>query len=228
MNEIERNRMPDKIIKFTTILTALKKHLMMIISLTIVTTVLGSSYILFLATPQYEAQTQIIAKISDSSAQALAGQVQANTQMASTIAQVMVSPTILEDVKSELQLSKSVAEIKSGLTATAGTSSQMITLTVKDSNPYTAAKIANSTANVFTKRAPSLLNVSNISVLATAQPNTTPTAPNKSLWIIMSAGLGLILGVFIALLLTLFNTKISDESDIDEIGLSNLGSISKI
>lgn len=112
--------MPDKIIKFSSILEILKKHLMMIVSLTLVAAVLGASYSFFLVTPNYEAQTQVIAKISDSSAQALAGQVQANTQMATTVAQVMVSPTILEDVKNELQLSKSVNEIKSEITATAG------------------------------------------------------------------------------------------------------------
>lgn len=220
--------MPDKIIKFSSILETLKKHMMMIVSLTLVAAVLGASYSFFLVTPNYEAQTQVIAKISDSSAQALAGQVQANTQMATTVAQVMVSPTILEDVKNELQLSKSVNEIKSEITATAGTSSQMITLTVSDSNPYIAAKIANTTASVFTKRAPKLLNVSNISVLATAQPNTTPTSPNKPLLIAISAGMGLILGVLIALVRTLFNTKVSATSDLEEIGISNLGSISKI
>lgn len=220
--------MPDKIIKFSSILETLKKHMTMIVSLTLVAAVLGASYSFFLVTPNYEAQTQVIAKISDSSAQALAGQVQANTQMATTVAQVMVSPTILEDVKNELQLSKSVNEIKSEITATAGTSSQMITLTVSDSNPYIAAKIANTTASVFTKRAPKLLNVSNISVLATAQPNTTPTSPNKPLLIVISAGMGLILGVLIALVRTLFNTKVSATSDLEEIGISNLGSISKI
>ncbi|NCE77087.1 polysaccharide biosynthesis protein [Anaerotruncus sp. X29] len=202
--------------------------MMMIVSLTLVAAVLGASYSFFLVTPNYQAQTQVIAKISDSSAQALAGQVQANTQMATTVAQVMVSPTILEDVKEELQLSKSVAEIKKEITATAGASSQMITLTVSDSNPYIAAKIANTTASVFTKRAPKLLNVSNISVLATAQPNTTPTSPNKPLLIVISAGMGLILGVLIALVRTLFNTKVSATSDLEEIGISNLGSISKI
>lgn len=220
--------MPDKIIKFSSILETLKKHMMMIVSLTLVAAVLGASYSFFLVTPNYQAQTQVIAKISDSSAQALAGQVQANTQMATTVAQVMVSPTILEDVKEELQLSKSVAEIKKEITATAGASSQMITLTVSDSNPYIAAKIANTTASVFTKRAPKLLNVSNISVLATAQPNTTPTSPNKPLLIVISAGMGLILGVLIALVRTLFNTKVSATSDLEEIGISNLGSISKI
>ena len=220
--------MPDKIIKFTTILTALKKHVWTILSFAVITTILGASYVLFLATPQYQAQTQIIAKISDTSSTAFAGQVQANTQMASTIAQVMVSPTIIEEVKDELQLSKSVNEIRAELTATAGTSSQMVTLTVKDSNPYIAAKIANSVANVFTKRAPILLNVSNISILATAQPNTTPTAPNKSLLIMLSAGLGVFLGIIVVLIKTLFNTKISSESDFEELEISNLGTISKI
>ena len=220
--------MPDKIIKFTTILTALKKHVWTILSFAVITTILGASYVLFLATPQYQAQTQIIAKISDTSSTAFAGQVQANTQMASTIAQVMVSPTIIEEVKDELQLSKSVNEIRAELTATAGTSSQMVTLTVKDSNPYIAAKIANSVANVFTKRAPSLLNVSNISILATAQPNTTPTAPNKSLLIMLSAGLGVFLGTIVVLIKTLFNTKISSESDFEELEISTLGTISKI
>ena len=71
--------MPDKILQFTAIIQILKKNIFLIFLTTIITTLIGCSYLFFLATPQYSSQTQVIAKVEagDNNA-ALAGQVQAN------------------------------------------------------------------------------------------------------------------------------------------------------
>ena len=220
--------MPDKILQFTTIMQLLKKNLILIVATTMIGVAIGATYLFFIATPQYESQTQVIAKVANNDTSALAAQVQANSQMATTIAQVMTSQSILEQVKKNLDLNMSTQALKAEMLTSTTTTSQVVTLTVKDSNPYIAAKIANETAKVFTEKADSLLNVTNIGLLATAYPNTTPVAPSKTKGLAISAIAGLVLGVLIALVRTLFNTKISSESDFEAIGISHIGSISKL
>ncbi|MDG5049590.1 YveK family protein [Lactococcus lactis] len=221
--------MPDKILQFTAIIQILKKNIFLIFLTTIITTLIGCSYLFFLATPQYSSQTQVIAKVEagDNNA-ALAGQVQANSQMSTTIAQVMTSQSVLQEVIKNLGLNKTVSELKAEMTPTTTSSSQVVTLTVKDTNPYIAARIANETATVFTKKASKLLNVSNIGILAVAYPNTTPMSPNKKKGIAISVIAGLVIGFLISFVKTLFNTKVTDESDLEFLGISQLGSISKL
>lgn len=55
--------MPDKILQFTAIIQILKKNIFLIFLTTIITTLIGCSYLFFLATPQYSSQTQVIAKV---------------------------------------------------------------------------------------------------------------------------------------------------------------------
>ena len=74
--------------------------------------------------------------------------------------------------------------------------------------------------------APKLTNVSTVSVLAEAEPNQTPTSPNKTL--IVSAGviIGMAMGMLLSLTLTLFSTKVQSQSDLDALELTTLGQIS--
>ena len=105
----------DKIVTLGNILSIFKKNFVLISLTTILISVMGISYSMFLATPKYTASTQLIAKVSTDDNASLAGQVQAASQMSTTLAQVLVSPTIIEDVKTNLHINKSVSDIKQNL-----------------------------------------------------------------------------------------------------------------
>lgn len=218
----------DKIITFENILSIFKKNLGLIFLTTLLVSVVGTSYSMFLATPKYTASTQLIAKVSNNDGDSFAGQVQAANQMSTTLAQVLVSPTIIKDAKENLHINKSVSDIKKNLNVTASPTSQVVTLTVTDTNAYTASDMANEISKVFIKKAPELMNVSNISILAKAQPNTIPTSPNKKLIIIGSVLAGFIIGILLSMSKVLLNTKIQTQSDLEEMDMNYLGGISKI
>lgn len=218
----------DKIITLENILSIFKKNFGLIFLTTLLVSVAGISYSMFLATPKYTASTQLIAKVSSNDGASLAGQVQATNQMSTTLAQVLVSPTIIKDVKTNLHINKSVSDIKQNLNVTASTTSQVVTLTVTDTNAYAASDMANEISKVFIKKAPELMNVSNISILADAQPNTIPTSPNKKLIIIGSVLAGFILGLVLSMSKVLLSTKIQTQSDLEAMDMNYLGGISKI
>ncbi|MFZ2809878.1 MAG: Wzz/FepE/Etk N-terminal domain-containing protein, partial [Lactococcus raffinolactis] len=149
------------------IINIIRKRLGLILFSTFVVLVLGSIYTFFIATPVYTATTQLVVKLPNSdNSSAYAGQVAGNIQMANTINQVIVSPVILDKVQSNLNLPSNAFQKQ--VTATTLTNSQVITLTVKYSNPYVAQKIADETANIFSMEAANLLNVTNVNILSKA------------------------------------------------------------
>ena len=204
------------------IINIIRKRLGLILFSTFVVLVLGSIYTFFIATPVYTATTQLVVKLPNSdNSSAYAGQVAGNIQMANTINQVIVSPVILDKVQSNLNLPSNAFQKQ--VTATTLTNSQVITLTVKYSNPYVAQKIADETANIFSMEAANLLNVTNVNILSKAKAQTTPISPKPKLYLAISVIAGLVLGLAIALLKELFDNKINKEEDIETLGLTVLG-----
>ena len=204
------------------IINIIRKRLGLILFSTFVVLVLGSIYTFLIATPVYTATTQLVVKLPNSdNSSAYAGQVAGNIQMANTINQVIVSPVILDKVQSNLNLPSNAFQKQ--VTATNLTNSQVITLTVKYSNPYVAQKIADETANIFSMEAANLLNVTNVNILSKAKVQTTPISPKPKLYLAISVIAGLVLGLAIALLKELFDNKINKEEDIETLGLTVLG-----
>ena len=204
------------------IINIIRKRLGLILFSTFVVLVLGSIYTFLIATPVYTATTQLVVKLPNSdNSSAYAGQVAGNIQMANTINQVIVSTVILDKVQSNLNLPSNAFQKQ--VTATNLTNSQVITLTVKYSNPYVAQKIADETANIFSMEAANLLNVTNVNILSKAKAQTTPISPKPKLYLAISVIAGLVLGLAIALLKELFDNKINKEEDIETLGLTVLG-----
>ena len=212
----------ERTIDLRGIINIIRKRLGLILFSTFVVLVLGSIYTFFIATPVYTATTQLVVKLPNSdNSSAYAGQVAGNIQMANTINQVIVSPVILDKVQSNLNLPSNAFQKQ--VTATNLTNSQVITLTVKYSNPYVAQKIADETANIFSMEAANLLNVTNVNILSKAKAQTTPISPKPKLYLAISVIAGLVLGLAIALLKELFDNKINKEEDIETLGLTVLG-----
>lgn len=204
------------------IINIIRKRLGLILFSTFVVLVLGSIYTFLIATPVYTATTQLVVKLPNSdNSSAYAGQVAGNIQMTNTINQVIVSPVILDKVQSNLNLPSNAFQKQ--VTATNLTNSQVITLTVKYSNPYVAQKIADETTNIFSMEAANLLNVTNVNILSKAKAQTTPISPKPKLYLAKSVIAGLVLGLAIALLKELFDNKINKEEDIETLGLTVLG-----
>lgn len=203
------------------ILKSFRKHLGLIIICGLVATILGSVYTFFIATPVYTASTEVISKLPDSETGNNLSQLNGTIQLTNTINGVITSQAILDEVQNNLGLNGS---IKSKVQATSDANSQITKITVNDENPYMAQKIANETAHVFSQKAEEILNVTNVSVLATAEVNTTPLSPNPKTLIPLSLIVGLVVGAGFVMIIEAFNNKITTEEQLESIGFSMLGS----
>ena len=199
----------ERTIDFRKIMILFKKRIWIVIISVVIMTSLGSIYTFFIEKPIYTASTQLVVKLLNSDTPtAYAGEVAGNIQMVNTISQVIVSPAILDKVKTNLKLSN---DLSNYVTASNTPNSQVINVTVKYDNPYLAQKIADETAQVFSDNAKRMLNVTNVSILSYATVEKKPIKPKSVLYITISVLIGLIIGVGLVLLRELFNNKVTTE-----------------
>lgn len=183
----------------------------------------GGVYTYFIKVPTYQVSTQLVVRslsgggLSSTNIQEIDG----TLSVINTYADIIVSPKILDQVISKLNLSTTPAALKQTITPTNGTdnNSQVITLTVDYSNPYMAANIANTTAAVFKEDIPHIMNVANVTILskADAKEHLVPIAPNREVYTIVSTLIGLIAGLICIVLLSLVDTSIRTEKEVSEI-----------
>lgn len=223
----------EETISLKELFDTLKKRLTLIISITLIAMIVSGIVSYFIITPEYKSSTQILVNQAkaDSSAALNTGEVQANVQLISTYSVILKSAAILNIVKEELNLDMSVSTLNSKITVENAQNSQVMTVSVTDSDPTVALQIANKTAEVFEKEIKNIMTIDNVKVLPLAedQENQAPISPNPPLNIAIAAVVGLMIGVGLAFLLEYLDNTVKNEQDIEKLlELPVLGAITTI
>ena len=214
-------------ISLVELFTILRKRLGMIISLSFLGFILSFIFTFFVITPQYSATTQMLVSQTESSQPIQQGDINTNLQLINTYKDIIKGPVILDDVREELNLELTHNELSNKVQVVSDTVSQVFSLKVTDTNPYSAAEIANTTAEVFQKTVGTIMNVDNVTVISVAIADTNPVSPNKTLNLAIGLLLGLMTAVGLAFVLEFLDTTVKDPKFVtDEVGWTNLGSIS--
>lgn len=121
------------------------------------------------------------------------------------------------------------AELKKAISVQTQQNSQVFSLNVKTNNAEKSAAIANTVASVFKQQIKHIMSINNVTIISRASTPTAPSFPNKKLFALAGAVLGLVLSFAYALIRELTDTTVkSDEFMVDELGLTNLGAVSHI
>ena len=102
--------------------------------------------------PVYETSATLMVNPSKSSTASQLNELMAGQQLAITFSQMIDDQPVLEEVISELGLAQSPAGLARQITANPVRDTQLIQVTVRDSDPEQAARIANALAQAFTRR----------------------------------------------------------------------------
>lgn len=217
-------------ISLSELFATLKKRLSMIVSLGLIGLIVAAGFTFFIATPQYNAITQILVNRTTESAEGMQlTDINTNVQMINTYKDIIKGPVILNEVQENLGTSLTTTELSEKIEITTQENSQVFSLTVTDESPYEAAEIANAVANIFQSEIGNIMNVENVTIISEAVPSTTQISPNNVLNLIIGLLFGLILGVGIAFLLEFMDKTVRDERFITEtLGWSVLGSVSEM
>lgn len=213
----------------------IRKYMKVILGATLIVTLLATFATFFVMTPKYSATTGILVnrKLSAQLQGAQFQQAQADVQMISTYKDIITSPTVLRDVNKEIKgypgYSGSIHSLKKNITIDNSQNSQVFSVTAKSTDPKTAAATANLTAKVFKDKIGKIMSINNVSIISHAEQNPNPVSPKKTLNIIAGLVVGMLLGIGLAFILELTDRTVASEKFItDNLGVTNLGSVSEI
>lgn len=185
--------------------------------------VAGYVYTTFFVTPVYEAtSTAILTSNNESSSDegGTAGvtqtEVTLNNSLLSTYREIATSDSVVSKVISNLGLNISDDALKSQITVTSATNSQVIQITVENEDASLAARIANEIRQVFTDRVAELYDMQNIKPLDDAQVPMSPSNINHMKDIIIFAGIGIVLAVAYVFIANLLDNTVKSSSDIEK------------
>ncbi|AGN99084.1 exopolysaccharide biosynthesis protein [Limosilactobacillus reuteri I5007] len=123
----------------------------------------------------------------------------------------------------------SITELKKAISVQTQQNSQVFSLQVKTDDPQESAVVANTVANVFKQQIKKIMSVNNVTIVSRASTPDEPSFPNKKLFALAGAVLGLILSFLYILIGDLLDTSIHDDDYMtNELGLTNLGHVNHI
>jgi capsular exopolysaccharide synthesis family protein len=181
---------------------------------------------LYLMKPTYQYSTQVLAG-SLSLDKVAINQVQENRQLALSYMDTIKSPHIMIGVKRELKLSRSNYELLKQVSVTNRDSSQIVTISVKDSNPKLAKSIALSAAKQSIDKFKNFANVNQITIMDSSDGKEEAELlfPKPKFVISISIVLGLFAGIALALLREHFDDASFGDCELDHHGLTLLGRV---
>lgn len=231
-SESENHQNSSNYIDVSNVFKILKKRRKIILVSTLIGAILMLFVSVFVISPKYSSNTDILVNrkvVNQGFAQA---QQQADIQVISTYKDVITSPRILNEVSKKIKsdgYNVSANEIKKCISITNQQNSQVFTVNVETKSPKLSAEIANTTANVFKENIKSIMSVNNVSILSKAQDNSKPVSPKIPKNVLLGLVVGLVIGLILAFVLNDLDRTVNDEEFIvDELGLNDLGIINEI
>ncbi|WP_088031969.1 YveK family protein [Evansella clarkii] len=219
----------EETISLKEIFDTLKKRVALIISITLAAVAISAIVSYFLITPTYQSSTQLLVNQSVEEGQAYTqGDVRTNIELINTYNVIITSPRILEPVTDELQLTRSVGDLRNQINVGSQGDSQVVSISVEDTDPAMAVNIANTIAMVFQRDIVDIMNVDNVSILSAAElgENPSPVSPNPTLNMAIAFVVGLMAAVGLAFLLEFLDNTVKTEDDIEKkLGIPVLGMI---
>lgn len=220
----------EEVIDLREYFSIIKKKWYIIAILCVICVAASSVYSFFIAKPVYQAETTLIVKTEKAEgSQTVSGdQVSVSQKLAVTYGEVIKSRTVLENVIKNLNLKETYDELSEKISVSTVSDTQIIKISVKDTNNANAAKIANEIPKVFTKEAIRIADANGVEVIDKAKIPIDPVAPNKKMNIAIAGVLGIMVGVFSIFMIEFLDNKMRNPQDIEkELGLTLLGVVPK-
>ena len=206
----------------------IKKRFWIIGLISVIAMVISGVISFFVLSPVYEAKSTLIVNTEkNEDTQMITGdQFNVTQKLAVTYGEIIKSRTVLEDVISNLKLDSEYEDLVEKITVSPVKDTQIISISVQDTNPKKARDIANEIPKVFEKEVKRITKANDIQVIDKAILPQNPIKPNKMMNVLIAAVLGMMIGLFVVFLIEYLDNKIKTAQDIEKhLGLSVIGVI---
>lgn len=226
--------MNDEVISLGQVLSILRKHMIMFIAMTCIGGVFAAAITYLIMQPKYESTAMILVNRDQTTQAGQYNDLQTDLQMINTYKDILTKDVVMKTVHAHLTKQGVVVGSDSQLTnevsVTNNQNSQVMSVTAKADDPYTARSIANETVKVFRDKITSIMtNAKNVSIISYGTLNRNAVSPRKSLNILIGLLTGLTIGILFAFLRNLTDRTVKNTEFITDIlDLPLLGTISDV
>jgi capsular polysaccharide biosynthesis protein len=205
----------SKEINLKEIFEVLRRYVWVIALITIITTSAGTFYSISTYTPIYQSTARII--------------IGADSTLITTLKVIIQDTTVLDKVVNKLDLPYSAEALSEKISVGSIESSQVVTITVIDTNSEQAAVLANTIAETYKEEIPTIMGFKNVKLLSDAKVDPNPINQDQKRTIIISFIGGIVVGIGFAFLLDSLNNSVRKEDEVEDLlGIPVLGSVSKM
>ena len=194
-----------------------KKVLILIVVL--IAVIMGYIYTSFLVKPKYTSSTTLILaqrNSADSTGTITSTDVTLNDKLIDTYKEIATSNSVVRTVVSNLGLaSTKEAELKKEVNVTAVNVTQILKISVTDSNADMATKIANEMGQLFSKRIADIYKIDNVSIVDEAETTGIPSNINHKKDMLLFLVGGIVVAVALVLLINMLDNSIKSSTDIE-------------
>lgn len=196
----------------------IKKRFWIIGLITVVAMVVSGVISFFMLSPVYESKSTLIVNTEkNEETQMITGdQFSVSQKLAVTYGEIIKSRAVLESVISNLKLDSEYEDLVEKITVSPVKDTQIISISVQDTNPKKARDIANEIPKVFEKEAKRITKANDIQVIDKAILPENPIKPNKIMNVAIAAVLGMMIGLFVVFLLEYLDNKIKTPQDVEK------------
>lgn len=223
----QNNQQSDEIeIDLVEILGLLVRKIPLMITVGLMTALLAFLFSKFILIPTYQSTTKVYILNKQDSSNVTYSDLQMGTQLTKDYAELIQSRFVLEEVIERLGLDMEYKELKSKVSVTTPTDTRIISVTVSDSDPVQAMKIANAIREAAAVHITNVMDIEAVNVAETADMPTMKSSPSVG----KLTALGGILGVFLvavaAIISYLMDDSIKTAEDVEKyLNLSTLAQI---
>ncbi|WP_058301305.1 YveK family protein [Gorillibacterium timonense] len=220
-------------LEFKDYVRILRKRLLLIVSITLVSTLAAGLISYFVLSPVYEASTKMIVKSNEQTGnpQLDINAINSNLKLIDTYKEVIKTPAIMDAVVAEHpEFNMTSEELIQKVRVSSVNNTQVLTLVIQDGDYNKAAQMVNAITEVFKQEIPKIMLVDNITILNQAKLNAdpVPVKPNKVMNIAIAFLLGLFISAGLAFLLEFLDDSVKTEADIEALlGLPTLAAIAR-
>lgn len=220
----EKEFMEEDVIDLTELLAQVKRHIKMIIVVTLACALIVGIYTVFFVKKQYSSTTRIYSKPEVTEGTVNYSEITANNLMVNNYIEMIKGNNIQSQIAKTLDMEKT--EVKSSLNVTNDTDTQIISITATTDDPALAKNLADTTVEVFRNEVKESLNVTNIIIIDEAEVNNTAVSPSLKKNLLIGAMAGIILSLAYVFIQFMFDTRIHNKDEAEKyLGIPMLGSV---
>ena len=181
--------------------------------------------ILFI-TPQYQSTTKMYVLSKQDSNTLTSQDMQTSLSLTKDYAELIKSRTVTEGVITQLNLDMTHEELLKKMTVDSATDTRILSISVRDADPYVACEIANAIRDVAANHIKNVMDIDAVNVVETANIPEQKVSPSISKNGVIGGLVGVLIAAAVILISYLSNDTIKTQEDVERyLQLSTLGTI---